>query len=166
MPIDLEMKTSDNLTFFPWERKKAARKKICWIMLLELISECCKAIFQWPHSSTDQTKRYMVLLTNFYCIGQNNSWSTGWRIKNQKKFWNVLSKFMELLMKTFLIQKPYCDYTHDLQTIKFIIIKKMKTNNRNILRTVTLHKNILHWIFWKIIIFHSKVSRLIFLYPI
>ena len=27
MPIDLEMKTSDNLTFFPWERKKAAKKK-------------------------------------------------------------------------------------------------------------------------------------------
>ena len=78
-------------------------------MLLELIFECCKVIFQWPYSTTDQTKRYMVLMTNFYYQSEITYGLADAEKNERKTFWKVLSKFIEQLKKTFLIQKLYSD---------------------------------------------------------
>ena len=93
-------------------------------MLLELIFECCKVIFQWPYSTTDQTKRYMVLMTNFYYQSEITHGLPDAEKNERKTFWKVLSKFIEQLKKTFLIQELYSDNIYTILKVLFTKIMK------------------------------------------
>ena len=79
-------------------------------MLLELIFECCKVIFQWPYSTTDQTKRYMVLMTNFYYQSEITHGLPDAEKNERETFLKSVEQIYEAVEENFLVQKLYSDF--------------------------------------------------------